>query len=171
MYTFTYDILQKSLAIAFFIISASIVSIVVGVLVGIGVILAIIAVAIYLVKRKNRRVVATQAVTTNTTTTVTTNQPPPARYAQPNSQQYPSTQGPPPFLPAGMQPGPPPPGSLSPYPQAGQYNPVPGMVLNPGYGAYAQPPHPQGATPLTQAAPPPYFQTEGMKPGSTSVEL
>ena len=63
---------------------------VVGVLVGIGIVVAIIALAIYLVKRKPRRVVATKALsTTATATTVTTDQPLHTRYLQPNPQQYP----------------------------------------------------------------------------------
>jgi len=143
---------------------------VVGVLVGIGVIVAIIAFVIYFVKRKNRRAVATRALSSTTTTsTVTTNQPLPAGYTQPNPQQYPSVVAPPPRPPPGTQPGPPPLGSHQTYPQGGSYNAAPGMSMSPVYGAYGGQPQPAGAIPTTQA-PPPYYQTEGMKAGPTTVE-
>ena len=140
---------------------------VVGVLIGIGVLVAIIVFVIYVVKRKNRRAVAARALTstkTTTTTTITTNQSIPAGYTQPIPQQYPSVAGPPPRPPPGTQPGPSPP-----YPQGGPYNSAPGIPMNPVYGAYthAQPP---GAM-TTAQAPPPYYQTEGMKAGPTNVEM
>ncbi|KAJ7371381.1 hypothetical protein OS493_025843 [Desmophyllum pertusum] len=153
-----YEVISKSQSK-----SSSMVGTVIGVLVGIGFIITIIVIAIYLVKRKNRRVVTTQPLTT--TTTVTTNHPPPAGYAPPNPQQYPRAPGPPPLPPPGIHPGPPPPLG-PPHLQYGPYNPAPGMA----YGAYAYPPQPPGAMPLAQA-PPPYYQTEGMKAGPTTVEL
>ena len=143
---------------------------VVGVLIGIGVLLAIIVFVIYLVKRKNRRAVAARALSsTTTTTTVTTNQSLPAGYTQPIPQQYPRLAGPPPRPPLGTQPGPTPLGPHHPYPQGGPYNSASGIPMNPVHGAYthAQPP---GAMATTQA-PPPYYQTEGMKAGPTNVEL
>ena len=135
---------------------------VVGVLIGIGVLLAIIVFVIYLVKRKNRRAVAARALSsTTTTTTITTNQPLPAGYTQPIPQQYPSLAGPP--------PRPPPLGPHHPYPQGGPYNSAPGIPMDPVHGAYTHA-QPLGAMATTQA-PPPYYQTEGMKGGATNVEL
>lgn len=147
---------------------------VVGVLVAIVVIVAIIAFVIYLVKRKKRTAVAARALSTTTsTTTVTTNQPLPAGYPQPNLQhaQYPSVAGPPSRPLPATQPGPPPLGPHHAYPQGGPYNSAPGFPMNPVYGAYAhaQAPQPPGAMPTTQA-PPPYYQTEGMKAVPTTVE-
>lgn len=152
--------------------SSSMVGTVVGVLIGIGVLVAIIVFVIYLAKRKNRRVVAARALSSTTaTTTVTTSQSIPAGYTHPIPQQYPSVAEPPPRPPPGthVQPGPPQLGPHHSYPQGGPYNSAPGIPMNPAYGAYthAQPP---GAMATTQA-PPPYYQTEGMKAAPTNVEL
>ena len=144
----------------------------VGVLVGIGVIVAIIAIAIYLIKRKNRRVVTTQPLTTTTTTVMTTNPPPPAGFSQHNPQQQPYPQAPagPPLPPTGVQPGPPPLGTAPAYPHGGPYQPPQGVAINPAYGAYGQPLSSSGVMPGTQA-PPPYYPTEGMKGGPPAVVM
>ena len=150
---------------SYFFLTASMVGTVVGVLVGIGFLVAIIVFVIYLVKRKNRRAVAARALssTTTTTTTVTTNQAIPAGYTQPIPQQYPTVAGPPP--PPGTEPGPSPLGPHHPYPHGGPYNSAPDISMNPVYGSYTHA-QPSGAM-TTMQAPPPYYETEGMKAGPT----
>lgn len=103
---------------------------------------------IFYLKRRNRRVVRTQAVPiATTTTTMTTTQPTLAGYPHVITQQYP---------PPGIHPTPAPPPSTisfltlgSPPLVAYQAATVP---VNPGNGAYS---HPPGALPTAQA-PPPY---------------
>ena len=143
-----------SLTSIYFSLTASKVGTIVGVLVAIVVIVAIIAVVIYFVKRKNRRVVTTQAIPMATTATVTTTHPPPVGYAQAIPQQYP---------PPGIQPVP------GPYPSPGNgmSNPGPGVPMNAGYVAYAPPP---GAIPATQV-PPPYYPPEGVKASGPTASM
>lgn len=119
-----------------------------GVLVAVVVVLAIIFIAIYFVKRKNKRIVTNHDVSATTAVTIT--QPPPAGYVHPIPHQYPVTQsGPPPGVQyPSQQPG-------NCVPNAG-----PGMPINAVNGAY---PPSTWVMPATHV-PPPYYPSEGVKP-------
>lgn len=122
----------------------------VAVTITIAITIAVIVAVIYYLKRRNRRVVRTQAVpiATTTTTTMTTTQPPPAGYPHVITQQY---------LPPGIHPTPAPPPStisfltLGSPPQVAYQAAI--VPINPGNGAYS---HPPGTVPTAQAAPPYY---------------
>ncbi|KAM7441214.1 hypothetical protein ABFA07_009740 [Porites harrisoni] len=122
---------------------------VVAVVIAIAIIIAVIVAVIYYLKRRNRRVVRTQAVPiATTTTTMTTTQPPPAGYPHVITHQHP---------PPGIHPTPAsPPSTISSLtlgspPQVAYQAAI--VPINPGNGAYS---HPPGAVPTAQA-PPPYY--------------
>ena len=146
-------------SVFFFSPSASRVGITTGVVVAVVVIFAIILIAIFFLKRKNRRVVTNHNVfmAGTATTAVTITQPLPAGYVQPIPQQYPS-----PVTQTG-----PPPGVHYPRQQPGNCvpNAGPGMPINAANGTY---PPPLGAMPTAQV-PPPYYQSEEVKPIPTTV--